>query len=138
MLTTYEKDSDCLLPNIPIESSLTGDQTTCFEGTSKMAALRGTLQGSRGQASRLSHDRITSTLETWHGSITVTLSKTGDYGVHIGSKGSIGTMIVSGNVNDGERSVNVSSTAKNFAYVSDWTYVEDSAYADKRYQGSES
>lgn len=64
-----------------------------------MANLYGRLQGSRGEATRLGNLDITAKLETWEGSIRVTLDKNGQYTVLVGDKSSPNKLVAVGNVN---------------------------------------
>ncbi len=70
-----------------------------------MAPLRGTLQGTRGEASRLGHREITVTLSTWEGRVTVTLFKDGAFTVEAGPLDGHARIVAVGNVNDGEPDV---------------------------------
>lgn len=70
-----------------------------------MAPLRGTLQGTRGETSRLGHREITATLSTWEGSVTTTLMKDGTFTVEIAPFDGHGRTAAVGNVNDGELDV---------------------------------
>ncbi len=67
-----------------------------------MAPLRGTLQGTRGETSRLGHKEITSVLSTWEGRVTTTLWKDGTFTVELAPIGGYGRTVAVGNVNDGE------------------------------------
>lgn len=71
-----------------------------------MAALYGRLQGNRGQVTRMGHATIESKLETWDGSIKTVLCKDGDFQVYVGDKSYPNRLVISGNVNDGERHAN--------------------------------
>jgi len=46
-----------------------------------MSALYGRLQGSRGEVTRLGHQTIESTLETWTGEIRTELERDGSFSV---------------------------------------------------------
>ena len=69
-----------------------------------MAALRGILQGNRGEVSRLGskNSGIYSTLNTWRGRITTCLSADGFFRVSVSSDYAGGpTKEITGNVNTG-------------------------------------
>lgn len=63
-----------------------------------MAPLRGTLQGTRGETSRLGHREITATLSTWEGRVTVTLFKDGTFTVEAGPLDGHARTVAHGNV----------------------------------------
>lgn len=65
-----------------------------------MANLYGRLQGSRKEVTRTGHDAIQAKLETWEGSISVTLLKNGEFRVYIGDKSHPRVELASGNIND--------------------------------------
>jgi hypothetical protein len=68
-----------------------------------MSALYGRMQGERSEVTRTAHHEIVSKLETWHGQITTELDRDGNFGIYIGSKETRGTLVFTGNVNDGQR-----------------------------------
>lgn len=70
-----------------------------------MAPLRGTLQGTRGETSRLGHREITATLSTWEGRVTTTLRKDGTFTVELAPVDGHGRTVAVGNVNEGEPDV---------------------------------
>lgn len=70
-----------------------------------MSALYGRVQGNRGEATRTGTDRLTTSAETWNGSVRVDLRRDGSYVVSIGGKYGDGAYRLTGNVNDGIRSV---------------------------------
>lgn len=79
-----------------------------------MANLYGRLQGytndgrpAAGEATRIGHGSIQSKLETWDGSVRTTLEPNGDFAVLIGPKNGTGMLVMTGNVNDGERGARV-------------------------------
>jgi hypothetical protein len=51
-----------------------------------MAALYGKLWGSRGTVTRTGNSSINAKLETWEGSVQVTLMRDGSFEVYTGSK----------------------------------------------------
>lgn len=67
-----------------------------------MANLIGYLTSDRSFVHRLSSAYIRARLETWGGSITVSLDKDGEAHVRIGPKGSTDTLVWKGNVNNHE------------------------------------
>lgn len=74
-----------------------------------MANLYGRLQGynldlmpAHGEATRIGHGEIVSTVETWQGKVRVELDKEGDFHVFLGSKNGGGKLIAWGNVGDAE------------------------------------
>jgi len=68
-----------------------------------MSALYGRLQGSRGEVTRLGHQTIESTLETWTGEIRTELERDGSFSVFIGPKNRPVIRVLVGNVNDDDR-----------------------------------
>lgn len=68
-----------------------------------MAALRGTLQGNRGETSRLGSKAsgITARLNTWNGAITVDLEADGSFRVFV-SPDNGPRSLIRGNVDTGE------------------------------------
>lgn len=66
-----------------------------------MAPLRGTLQGTRGETSRLGHKEITSVLSTWEGRVTTTLWKDGTFTVELAPLDGYGRTVLVGSVDDG-------------------------------------
>lgn len=80
-----------------------------------MAALYGVLHGGRGAAATrtgTATSGIKSTLSTWDGQVTVELQADGTFTVHTGSKGSTGSLVLEGNVNDGERDARMPGTER--------------------------
>lgn len=65
-----------------------------------MSALYGRLQGSRGEATRLGHDHIEATLETWRGRLRLTLGKDGTYALEVAPKHGGFTPVYAGNVDE--------------------------------------
>lgn len=70
-----------------------------------MAALYGRMQGNRGEVTRMgsANSGIESTLETWDGQVRTELEADGSFVVRIGQKRGSGTVVLRGNVNNGER-----------------------------------
>lgn len=69
-----------------------------------MASLIGYLQGSRGEVSRSGGDQIRTSVQTWSGSVNVTLHKDGSFWVTIADKhGGGGEIRITGNCDSGER-----------------------------------
>ena len=66
-----------------------------------MANLYGTIQGSRGAATRTGSRSIRSTVETWEGIVSVDLDGDGNYIVRTSGKyGERSRIVLEGNVND--------------------------------------
>lgn len=69
-----------------------------------MANLYGSLQGNRGEVTRLGSDQIRTSVQTWTGSVNVTMHKDGSFWVTIADKhGGGGEIRITGNANSGER-----------------------------------
>ena len=66
-----------------------------------MAALMGSVQGNRGEATRLGSDRIVAKLETWGGNVRVIMERDGSYTVFESkdSKSGFGAAVHTGQVN---------------------------------------
>lgn len=74
-----------------------------------MAALYGRMKdqvtSGRREVTRMAHQEIASTLETWDGAVKTELERDGSFRVYIGSKYNPDTLIAKGNINDGKREV---------------------------------
>jgi hypothetical protein len=83
-----------------------------------MAALYGRMRAytkdgdpASGETTRCAGGELVSTLETWDGAIRTTLTEDGTFSVSIGQKGTPHSLVITGNVNDGDRHYEVNPGA---------------------------